>query len=133
MLPTPEDNIPTIMERVRKEYIQRTYDIKEWNDATDFLEKLARKTGKLQKKGEPDFHNTAMMVLNDWLRGRLPYYVPAPSFTKNGDDSYIPNQAKQGLIKPSTKNTSFALRLLCPPASFTPVHLQTYIKRSSVR
>ncbi|KAI9495410.1 NUC091 domain-containing protein [Zychaea mexicana] len=88
-VPTPEDNIPTIMERVRKEYIQRTYDIKEWNDATDFLEKLARKTGKLQKKGEPDFHNTAMMVLNDWLRGRLPYYVPPP-------EAELPRTAKDG-------------------------------------
>ncbi|KAG2226829.1 hypothetical protein INT45_005794 [Circinella minor] len=77
-VPNPEDNIPTIMERVRKEYIQRTYDIKDWKDPTDFLEQLARKTGKLQKKGEPDFHNTAMMVLHDWLRGRLPYYVPPP-------------------------------------------------------
>ncbi|KAI8144477.1 NUC091 domain-containing protein [Fennellomyces sp. T-0311] len=81
-VPNPEDNIPTILERVRSEYIQRTYEIKEWKNAPDFLEQLARKTGKLLKKGEPDFHNTAMMVLHDWLRGRLPYYVAPPEGEK---------------------------------------------------
>ncbi|KAI9316753.1 NUC091 domain-containing protein [Dichotomocladium elegans] len=77
-VPNPEDNIPTILERVRKEYIQRTYNIMDWEDPNDFLEQLARKTGKLHKKGEPDFHNAAMLVLHDWLRGRIPYYVAPP-------------------------------------------------------
>lgn len=77
-VPNPEDNIPTILERVRKEYIQRTYGIKDWDDPVDFLEKLAKKRGKLLKKGEPDIHNSAVIVLNDWLRGRIPYYVPPP-------------------------------------------------------
>lgn len=81
-VPNPEDNIPTILERVRKEYIQRTYNIMEWTDPNDFLEQLARKTGKLLKKGEPDFHNAAMLVLHDWLRGRIPYYVPPPEDEK---------------------------------------------------
>lgn len=54
----------------------------EWTDPNDFLEQLARKTGKLLKKGEPDFHNAAMLVLHDWLRGRIPYYVPPPEDEK---------------------------------------------------
>ncbi|KAI7878832.1 NGP1NT-domain-containing protein [Lichtheimia hyalospora FSU 10163] len=81
-VPNPEDNIPTILERVRKEYIQRTYNIMDWTDPNDFMEQLARKTGKLLKKGEPDFHNAAMLVLHDWLRGRIPYYVPPPEDEK---------------------------------------------------
>ncbi|KAF7730549.1 GTPase required for pre-60S ribosomal subunit nuclear export and maturation [Apophysomyces ossiformis] len=75
-IPNPEDTIPTILERVRKEYVQRTYGLHEWKDTNDFLEQLARKTGKLLKRGEPDLHNVSVMVLNDWLRGRIPYYVP---------------------------------------------------------
>ncbi|KAI8069998.1 NUC091 domain-containing protein [Gongronella butleri] len=74
----PEDTIPTILERVRHEYLRRTYGIRDWRDATDFLEQLARKHGKLLKRAEPDLHNTSVMVLNDWLRGRIPYYVPPP-------------------------------------------------------
>ncbi|KAG1075364.1 hypothetical protein G6F42_025621 [Rhizopus arrhizus] len=74
----PEDTIPTILERVRHEYLKRTYGLQGWEDHTDFLEQIARKTGKLLKKGEPDVHNVSIMVLNDWLRGRIPFYVPPP-------------------------------------------------------
>ncbi|KAI8344222.1 NUC091 domain-containing protein [Chlamydoabsidia padenii] len=77
-IPHPDDTIPTILNRVRHEYIKRTYGIRDWKDPVDFLEQLARKTGKLLKRGEPDVHNVAVMVLNDWLRGRIPYYVAPP-------------------------------------------------------
>lgn len=77
-IPHPDDTIPTILGRVRHEYIKRTYGIREWKDPVDFLEQLGRKTGKLLKRGEPDLHNVAVMVLNDWLRGRIPYYVAPP-------------------------------------------------------
>ncbi|OBZ83799.1 Nucleolar GTP-binding protein 2 [Choanephora cucurbitarum] len=75
---SPEDTIPTILERVRHEYLKRTYGLTSWVDHTDFLEQIARKTGKLLKKGEADVHNVSIMVLNDWLRGRIPFYVPPP-------------------------------------------------------
>lgn len=35
--------------------------------------------GKLLKKGEPDIPTVAKMVINDWLRGKLPYFVKPPS------------------------------------------------------
>ncbi|CEG72461.1 Putative Nucleolar GTP-binding protein 2 [Rhizopus microsporus] len=75
---SPEDTIPTILERVRPEYLKRTYGLQGWEDSTDFLEQIARKTGKLLKKGEPDIHNVSIMVLHDWLRGRIPFYTPPP-------------------------------------------------------
>lgn len=74
----PEDTIPTILERVRHEYLKRTYGLQGWENATDFLEQIAKKTGKLLKKGEPDIHNVSIMVLHDWLRGRIPFYTPPP-------------------------------------------------------
>ncbi|KAI8393672.1 NUC091 domain-containing protein [Radiomyces spectabilis] len=86
-IPNPEDTIPTIMERVRREYLKRTYGLHDWKDSTDFLEQLARKTGKLVKRGEPDLHNVSVMVLNDWLRGRIPYYVPPPEAVGPKPDS----------------------------------------------
>ena len=30
------------------------------------------------QKGEPDVTNMAKMVLNDWQRGKIPYYVRPP-------------------------------------------------------
>ncbi|OAD67333.1 hypothetical protein PHYBLDRAFT_97742, partial [Phycomyces blakesleeanus NRRL 1555(-)] len=85
----PEDTIPTILERVRPEYIKRTYDLPGWENPTDFLEQLARKTGKLVKRGEPDIHNVSVMVLNDWLRGRIPFYVAPP-------ESIEPRESPEG-------------------------------------
>ena len=42
------------------------------------MERVARKTGKLLKGGEPDIDNVAKMVLNDWQRGKLPFFTPPP-------------------------------------------------------
>ena len=45
----PEDIIPTVLARVKKEYIQKQYQVTEWEDHEDFLEQVARRTGKLLK------------------------------------------------------------------------------------
>lgn len=76
LVQNPEDYIASVLERVRPEYIRKTYKINVWTDHVDFLEKLARRSGKLLKKGEPDIAIAARMVLNDWQRGKLPFYVP---------------------------------------------------------
>merc|ERR1712037_563411 len=41
-----------------------------------FLEQMAKKAGRLLKGGEPDVNAVSKMVLNDWQRGKLPYFVP---------------------------------------------------------
>ncbi|CAI2179935.1 7006_t:CDS:10 [Funneliformis geosporum] len=87
-LKTPEDYIQKILEIVRLEYIQRTYEVREWTDHVDFLSRLAQKYGKLLKKGEPDLSTVAKMVLNDWLRGKIPYFTPPP---RNDDEEKIKN------------------------------------------
>ncbi|KAM4701679.1 nucleolar GTP-binding protein 2 [Discoglossus pictus] len=76
---TPEDHIPTVLERAKPEYISKTYRIDSWENAEDFLEKLAMRTGKLLKGGEPDRQTVSKMVLNDWQRGRIPFFVKPPN------------------------------------------------------
>ncbi|XP_001842923.2 nucleolar GTP-binding protein 2 [Culex quinquefasciatus] len=76
----PEDYIEDVLYRIRKEYLVKTYGVTEWISHIDFLEQIARKTGKLLKKGEPDIQTVAKMILNDWQRGRLPFYVPPEGF-----------------------------------------------------
>ncbi|XP_033105254.1 nucleolar GTP-binding protein 2-like [Anneissia japonica] len=76
----PEEHIPEVLRRVKTEYITKTYRITQWTDHIDFLEQLARRYGKLLKGGEPDISTVAKMVLNDWQRGKIPFYVrPPPS------------------------------------------------------
>lgn len=42
------------------------------------MEKVARRSGKLRKGGEPDLNIVSRMILNDWQRGKLPYFVAPP-------------------------------------------------------
>ncbi|ORX50037.1 NGP1NT-domain-containing protein [Piromyces finnis] len=76
----PEDHIPALMNRVKREYLKRTYEVdcEDWNDHIEFLEKVAKKYGKLLRGGEADLHIISKMILNDWLRGQIPFFVPPP-------------------------------------------------------
>jgi len=78
LVETPDDYIPAVLQRTKKKYLQRNYRINDWKDPNDFLEKLCKRTGKLLKGGEPDLKAVSKMVLNDWQRGKLPYFVPPP-------------------------------------------------------
>ena len=80
LVENPEDYIPTVLKRVKKEYMLKTYKVDDWDSAEEFLEKLATRMGKLLKGGEPDIATAARIVLNDWQRGKLPFYVPPPGF-----------------------------------------------------
>ena len=77
-LAEPEMVVPELLERVKKEYLVKTYGIGEWADWEDFLDKLAKKYGKLLKKGEGNMRQAAVMLINDVQRGKVPYFVPPP-------------------------------------------------------
>ena len=78
------------MARVKPIYLSRTYDIPLPNkdditqgwDSEDFLETLARKKGRLLKHGASDLDSVAKIILTDWVRGRIPFFVPPPERPK---------------------------------------------------
>ncbi|XP_057417881.1 nuclear/nucleolar GTPase 2-like [Lotus japonicus] len=72
------DRIGEVLKRVMKEHLHRAYKIKEWENENDFLLQLCKLTGKLLKGGEPDLMTAAKMVLHDWQRGKIPFFVPPP-------------------------------------------------------
>eukprot|EP00177_Eucheuma_denticulatum_P000986 GFKZ01001786.1.p1 GENE.GFKZ01001786.1~~GFKZ01001786.1.p1 ORF type:complete len:566 (+),score=95.66 GFKZ01001786.1:211-1908(+) len=78
--------IPALLQRVEKRHIIRTYGIATWERTDDFLEKLARKCGKLLKKGEPDISTVSRMLINDFQRGKLPWFVPPPRGEESDDE-----------------------------------------------
>jgi nuclear GTP-binding protein len=85
-LATPAEHIPALLERVRPEYLERTYGLEYreggWHGeegAAIMLSAIAKKSGKLLKGGEPDQEAAAKMVLNDWIRGKIPYFVMPPA------------------------------------------------------
>lgn len=74
------------MTRVKPIYLSRTYDVPLPNPADtsqgwvpdEFLEKLAKMKGRLLKGGEPDRNSVAKILLSDWVRGRIPFFVTPP-------------------------------------------------------
>uniref|UniRef100_A0A6B2FXF8 Nucleolar GTP-binding protein 2 (Trinotate prediction) n=1 Tax=Myxobolus squamalis TaxID=59785 RepID=A0A6B2FXF8_MYXSQ len=74
----PSQYISHILDQIRPEYLSRTYGVIDWLDALDFLQKLAHKSGRLLKGGEPDIETVSKMIINDFQRGKLPYFVPPP-------------------------------------------------------
>ncbi|KAI0380353.1 nucleolar GTP-binding protein [Hypomontagnella monticulosa] len=79
MVENPEQYIPALLSKVKQHHMERTYEIKGWNDHIHFLELLARKGGRLLKAGEPDVDGVAKMVLNDFMRGKIPWFTPPPT------------------------------------------------------
>nr|XP_015101987.1 nucleolar GTP-binding protein 2 isoform X2 [Vicugna pacos] len=90
---TPEDHVGAVLERAKPEYISKTYKIDSWENAEDFLEKLAFRTGKLLKGGEPDLRTVGKMVLNDWQRGRIPFFVKPPSAEPPASPQHPPSSS----------------------------------------
>ncbi|KAK3719557.1 GTPase required for pre-60S ribosomal subunit nuclear export and maturation [Vermiconidia calcicola] len=104
----PAQYVPAVLEMCKRHHLERTYDLKLWpasgsaasmeqansdgnmvgtpatskqktEEAIRFLEALARKGGRLLKGGEADLDGVAKMVLNDFLRGKIPWFVPPPA------------------------------------------------------
>lgn len=85
-LHTPAEHIPALLARCRQEYVARTYGLEPpaggWvgeEGSALLLTAIAKKSGKLMKGGEPDQEAAAKMVLNDWIRGKIPFFVPPPT------------------------------------------------------
>lgn len=71
----PEQYVAAALNKCKKKHVLKTYELADYKDHYDFLEQLARKGGRLLKGGEPDLDGVAKMVLNDFLRGKLPWFT----------------------------------------------------------
>ncbi|CAK9166986.1 unnamed protein product [Ilex paraguariensis] len=87
------EHIGEVLKRVKKEHLERAYKIKEWYDENDFLLQLCKLAGKLLKGGEPDLMTAAKMVLHDWQRGKIPFFVPPPKEVQEDEPSEEPNES----------------------------------------
>jgi len=78
----PEQYISAILERCKTSHIAKTYDLDssslDLTNPHEFLAGVAQKSGRLLKGGEADEAAVAKIILNDFMRGKLPWYVPLP-------------------------------------------------------
>lgn len=120
LVQNPDDYIEEVIKRVRKEYLVKTYKVDGWDTATEFLEKLAARTGKLLKKGEPDVNQVARMVLNDWQRGKLPFYVAPEGFEVPLSKQLTENETKEVKATNEEANKEVASDAAQPEAEDVP-------------
>lgn len=79
-LETPEEFVDGVLQRVKPEYIAAQYKLEKgsWKDSNQLMEMIAQRSGRLLKGGEPCLRSAAIMLINDFQRGRLPHYVAPP-------------------------------------------------------
>lgn len=95
----PAQYIAAVLRRAQTKHIERTYDLKEaeyGGDPIEFLSILARKSGRLLKGGEPDVDGVAKMVLNDFLRGKIPWFSAPPKKAQEVEAAGAPGEVVEG-------------------------------------
>ncbi|KAI0976905.1 nucleolar GTP-binding protein 2 [Xylaria arbuscula] len=85
----PEQYIAPMMAKVKRNHLERTYEISNWKDDHEFLEMLGRKGGRLLRHGEVDLDGVAKMVLTDFIRGKIPWFTPPPKTDGEGKSAVI--------------------------------------------
>jgi len=91
-LETPEDFVEPILQKVRREHVSAQYNIPmegddTWKDGLDLMEKLAMKAGRLMKGGEPCLRSSAITMILDYQRGKLPHFVAPPELKEETKDA----------------------------------------------
>ncbi|KAI9688953.1 MAG: GTPase required for pre-60S ribosomal subunit nuclear export and maturation [Bathelium mastoideum] len=82
-LENPAQYVAAVLQKVQRRHLERTYEVTAWENATEFLDRLARKSGKLLKQGETDVDAVAKVVLNDFIRGKIPWFTPPPGYEES--------------------------------------------------
>jgi len=96
-LKDPCDFVGPMLSRLNPKHVEKIYTIKTWADDIDFLNQLARFKGKLLPNGEPDIGTVAKIMINDWQRGKLPYFVAPP---RTADDKDTDNNNTDDIAVP---------------------------------
>lgn len=95
----PEQYVAALLRRCKKKHVLKTYDLTDFTNHIDFLEQLARKGGRLLRGGEADVDGVAKMVLNDFMRGKLPWFTPLnPVAAVSGADAPTDKAAVEAVV-----------------------------------
>mmetsp|Transcript_15739 Transcript_15739/g.34454 ORF Transcript_15739/g.34454 Transcript_15739/m.34454 type:complete len:623 (+) Transcript_15739:128-1996(+) len=102
-LENPEEFIDAILDKVKPEYIAAQYKLEKgsWRNSMNLMEMIAQRSGRLLKGGEPCIRSAAIMLINDYQRGRLPHYVAPPELKT--EESKVTTDNRPNDDKPRTE------------------------------
>ncbi|RLV96602.1 Nucleolar GTP-binding protein 2 [Spathaspora sp. JA1] len=108
----PEQYIPILLTKCERKHLERTYEVKGWSAfeddeslleqaSTEFIELIARKSGRLIKGGEPDESGVSKQILNDFNRGKIPWFVvpPKDEEERTGEDKKAGYKRKRAEVE----------------------------------
>ncbi|KAL7545383.1 hypothetical protein ACHAWF_008733 [Thalassiosira exigua] len=103
-LECPEEFVDAIQEAVKREHVAALYGLAKagedtWTSSEELMEKIALKSGRLLKGGEPCRRSAAIMMILDFQRGRLPHYVPPPELKEDTDGGKQEGGAQEATAK----------------------------------
>nr|CAD1830739.1 unnamed protein product [Ananas comosus var. bracteatus] len=107
------EHIGEVLKRVKRSICKEHTKLKSGMvDENDFLVQLSKSTGKLLKGGEPDLMTAAKMVLHDWQRGKIPFFVLPPQQDEENlpEDSKLIEKNEEPTI--STDRTAAAMKAI---------------------
>lgn len=97
-----------MLKKCERKHLERTYEIKGWakfeedpelveQASIEFIELIARKHGRLLKGGEPDEGGVSKQILNDFNRGKIPWFTAPPKDTeeRTGEDNKAVHKRKR--------------------------------------
>ena len=101
-LENPEDYIDAILAKVKREHVAAQYKLSAkgedtWTDSLSLMEMISRRCGRLLKGGDPCLRSAAIMLINDYQRGRLPHYVAPPDLKEDEDTPTLNNNLINGI------------------------------------
>lgn len=111
----PYQYIVPLLDRSDPEHLRKTYGIPGWKNAEEFLAQVARKSGRILKGGEPDYNTVAKMVLHDWQRGKIPWFVRPPfedDIAADGDRKQWQDAAELKKVEAANKDKFQPVQLL---------------------
>jgi nuclear GTP-binding protein len=59
-IPDPESYVQPVLDNTERKHLVDVYGIANWESDLDFIEQVARNSGKLVKGGDPDVHNISI-------------------------------------------------------------------------
>lgn len=88
----PIGAVQVILSRCEAAQLVQLYNLDpnaKFQDVIEFLVLVATTKGKLGKGGIPDRHAAARIILQDWNRGKIPFFTPPPDLKHNILDTEI--------------------------------------------
>ncbi len=104
----PTEHISGILEKVNKEHIEKIYGVGKWENTEDFVSQVAVKYGKLGRGADPDLKSMSKIILMDWQRGKIPYFIIPSDFDKFNTEETESKNKDMGISQNEDELKQFA-------------------------